>query len=79
LQQGCARALLSLLDLRGGCPCRALRGNVLLKGSGGLAGTGTSSVAVGTGRGDEGPASPTTLSAASTNIASAVDATASAG
>jgi hypothetical protein len=37
LQQGHARVLLGLLDLWGGSPCRAIRGNVLLKGRGGLA------------------------------------------
>jgi hypothetical protein len=37
LQQGCARALLGLLDLRGGSPCRALRGITLMRDRGGLA------------------------------------------
>jgi hypothetical protein len=36
LQEACARVPLSLLDLRGGGPCRALGGNVLLKGRSGL-------------------------------------------
>jgi hypothetical protein len=65
LRQGYAQALLGLLDLRGGGPCRAVGGVMLLRGCGGLAQHKDLVRGNNDRSGGEGPTPPTTPSATS--------------